>query len=128
MQSGCYHLLIRLRRPADIQIGRRGRFRFPAGWYVYTGSARGGLAARIKRHLSDQKRMHWHVDYLLASAEARVADVVQFPDGTRSECDLNQAVGRLPGARVPVPGFGSSDCRSGCPAHLYYFRKRPDGM
>ncbi len=33
------------------------------------------------------------------------------------ECDLLARVLDIPGASVPVPGFGSSDCRA-CPAHL----------
>ena len=31
--------------------------------------------------------------------------------------DLVRDLLELPGASVPVPGFGSSDCRA-CPAHL----------
>jgi hypothetical protein len=33
------------------------------------------------------------------------------------ECDLLDRLLKAPGAVVPVPGFGSSDCRT-CPAHL----------
>jgi len=52
---GLYELRIRLRRPATITVGALGRVRFPAGWYVYTGSARNGrafLAALWTRCLS----------------------------------------------------------------------------
>jgi len=123
-RGGCYHLVIRLRQAVELNIGRLGRFRFPAGWYVYTGSARSGLDARISRHLARHKRLHWHVDYLLAAPGVRIAEIRKF-DGYAEECQLNQAVGRLPGARALVKGFGSSDCRAGCPAHLYYFSTRP---
>jgi len=27
---------------------------------------------------------------------------------------------KIPGVSSPVKGFGSSDCRSGCPAHLLF--------
>ena len=33
------------------------------------------------------------------------------------ECDLVEALRALAEVSVPVPGFGSSDCRR-CPAHL----------
>jgi len=125
-RRGCYHLVIRLRRGAKLAIGRLGTYDLPAGWYVYTGSARSGLAARIARHRREEKRLHWHIDYLLAAPDAEIVDAVEHPGEAADECSLNKAIGRLPGARAVVPGFGSSDCRSGCPAHLYYFRRRPD--
>lgn len=106
-----YQLLIHLSHPFRIRIGRLGEFYFPAGDYIYTGSARRNLEARIARHLRREKRLRWHIDYLLAAPgvsvrEVRRADV--------AECALNQAtVGT-----VLVPGFGASDCRQGCGSHL----------
>ena len=32
--------------------------------------------------------------------------------------DVLQALAALPNACVPIPHFGASDCRMGCPAHL----------
>jgi len=115
---GVYQLVIRLRRPAVITVGALGSFRFPAGWYVYTGSARNGLAQRIRRHLRQDKRKHWHIDYLLAAADRVEAFVL--PGSTIFECELH---GRLRGGLVLVRGFGSSDCC--CKAHLAWFRRRP---
>ncbi len=40
---------------------------------------------------------------------------------TPLECRWSQALAELPGACVPLPGFGASDCRLGCPAHLVVF-------
>ena len=45
-----YQLWIALRRPLQIEIGRLGLLSFPAGVYVYTGSAKRNLEARIARH------------------------------------------------------------------------------
>ena len=42
---------------------------FKKGCYGYMGSALNGLEQRVRRHLSTQKKLHWHVDYLLASCE-----------------------------------------------------------
>ena len=87
----------------------------PAGCYAYCGSAYGpgGLQARIGRHLRADKALRWHVDRLTAAG--RIVDFRAVPGGR--ECDLLDRLLEAPGASVPVPGFGSSDCRR-CPAHL----------
>ena len=108
-----YQLIINLAEPQILNIGRLGRFEFPAGRYIYTGSARKNLLARVQRHLSKNKKLHWHIDYLLSSPAAAVIDVVLFKT---PECDINRhAVGT-----IPVVGFGASDCRADCGSHLKY--------
>ncbi len=108
-----YQLYITLSRNAVIRVGALGRHRFSAGEYLYTGSARRNIEARIRRHCSDNKRLRWHIDYLLHHPAARV---VRVERSILPECRLNQAsVGE-----IPVPGFGASDCRSGCGSHLKY--------
>ena len=119
-----YNLVIYLKGERRIQVGRLGCFRFPAGYYVYTGSALNGLEARIARHLRKEKRKWWHVDYLLEWAE--VAEVRRVPTRERKECALNRKVAGLTGARVVVPGFGASECT--CETHLFFFEMRPEGI
>jgi len=117
-------LILRLPRPATIGVGRLGHFQFPAGWYAYAGSAHGpgGLVARISRHLCPSKPLHWHVDYL--RAYARPVEI-WYAIGTRKrECAWAQALFGLPGASLPVPRFGASDCQ--CLAHLIHFAAPPD--
>jgi len=121
VDSGLYQLVILLREARVIRVGRRGRFAFPKGYYVYTGSARRGLESRVVRHLRSEKRLRWHVDYLLRYG--RVVDVKRYRHSHRPKCELNRNVGKLPGSRAVVPGFGSSDCE--CPTHLYHFRRNP---
>ncbi|MBI3078211.1 MAG: GIY-YIG nuclease family protein [Deltaproteobacteria bacterium] len=122
MDRGSYVLVIRLKRRRKIQVGHLGQADFPAGYYVYTGSARGGLANRIARHLRKRgKKLRWHIDYLIRCPEAAVVEVLALPSRRREECRVNRLVGALPGARVILRGFGSSDCREGCPSHLAYF-------
>jgi len=108
----------------SLAVGRLGRFTFAPGYYVYAGSAHGpgGLSARLARHRRQEKRLHWHVDYLLA--RARLAEVWTVVSGHRLECACAQAVMGLPGAQVPIPRFGASDCR--CLAHLVFFPRRPE--
>lgn len=71
-------------------MGALGDYPFPAGWYVYTGSARNGVHQRIRRHLRREKRKHWHIDYLLAVADSVEAFVML---GTSiSECELHASL------------------------------------
>ncbi|SDI29119.1 GIY-YIG nuclease family protein [Propionivibrio dicarboxylicus] len=110
-EARTYQLLIRVARPLTVTVGRFGTFDFPAGWYVYTGSAKRNLEARVRRHLSAHKTLRWHIDYLLAQPGVAVREVRRFAE---PECALNQ---RQTGD-ILIPGFGASDCRAGCGSHL----------
>lgn len=122
VDRGAYCLFVRLDRRVRLTVGRLGKLAFPPGVYVYTGSAARGLTARVARHLKKRKRRHWHIDYLLAHRSARVVAVIMVTGELLSECQLNQAVMSL--ARAVIPGFGSSDCRSGCSSHLAHLGGR----
>jgi Uri superfamily endonuclease len=106
-----YQLAIDIARAVRVTVGRLGRYAFPAGRYLYTGSALRGIEARVRRHRSRTKRLHWHIDYLLAAPGVVISGVSTFD---AAECAVNQ---RTPGAIV-VAGFGSSDCVCGCGSHL----------
>jgi Uri superfamily endonuclease len=120
-RGGSYLLLISLAREVSIRIGALGHHRLKRGTYVYAGSARGGIRSRVERHrrLARLKRgpLRWHIDYVLADPHAVLIDALPFPGV--DECTLSQALASGPGIDAPVPGFGSSDCTSGCRAHLY---------
>ena len=106
-----YQLLIDVSRPIRVRVGRLGEFDFLPGLYLYTGSALRNYEARIRRHLSSTKKVHWHVDYLLAASGVSVREVRRF---TETECLINHRTS----GEVVVPGFGASDCRAGCCSHL----------
>lgn len=108
-----YQLLMEIARPVRVRIGRLGTFDFPAGRYIYTGSARRNFEARIARHLRREKTLRWHIDFLLAAPFVSIAGVRRYVE---EECVINQAT---PG-RVLVPGFGASDCHAGCGSHLRF--------
>lgn len=113
-----YRLHIRVAALLTVTVGRLGTFAFPAGDYVYTGSARRNLEARVARHCrrataARPKPLRWHIDYLLARPEAAVVRVERL---CADECAANQAMG----GTVPAPGFGASDCAAGCISHLRY--------
>jgi Uri superfamily endonuclease len=121
--KGTYILLAHLDADTDIQIGRLGTFIFLSGWYAYAGSALGpgGLRARLARHQRPNKRLHWHIDYVLSYST--LESIWQIASQARLECAWASALQTLPGARVLVPGFGSSDCR--CVSHLVYYPHHP---
>lgn len=125
MQSrpGTYALILRATSRQTAQVGQLGRLAMQPGFYVYVGSAlgSGGLKARVGHHLRPVKRPHWHIDYLRRETEC-VA--IWYAYGTvRQECVWADAFSSLRGSTIPLPGFGSSDCR--CSAHLYFFDRMP---
>jgi Uri superfamily endonuclease len=123
---GTYVLALWLDAPREIAIGRAGVFHFPAGWYLYTGSAfgPGGLRARLARHwrrTASGKRAHWHVDHL--REQAVWVGAWGCGSDQRLECAWATALRRLPDARIVAAGFGASDCR--CPSHLVHVPALP---
>ena len=66
--SGTYALVLVLEVELRLQAGKLGIHTFPPGYYIYTGSALGGLSGRLKHHLKLEKKLHWHIDYLLQGA------------------------------------------------------------
>lgn len=129
-QKGSYVLLLELACAQTLTVGRLGALGFGAGFYAYTGSARGpgGLAARLGHHLGRARRCHWHIDYLRRKAPVvavwacwgETATVARF-----NECRLaDRLSNRLP-LQKPFKGFGSSDCA--CLTHLLYWPLPLDG-
>jgi Uri superfamily endonuclease len=122
-RGGTYVLILRLARDRWVEIGKLGGFHLRSGFYAYAGSAfgPGGLAGRLQHHLRPTDRPHWHVDYLRKVAPV---DQVWFSQNARRfEHDWAAALREMPGASIPVPGFGASDCK--CRAHLFHFEERP---
>ena len=112
-KSGVYILLVELARERRIRVGRLGVIPFKKGYYAYVGSGKMGLKKRIERHLRNDKRVHWHIDYLLAFG--KVVEAIAVETNESLECKLAQEVSSQ---FEPIRGFGSSDCK--CPSHLFY--------
>ncbi|MEM2739637.1 MAG: GIY-YIG nuclease family protein [Candidatus Bathyarchaeia archaeon] len=120
MSKGVYTVILGLSSGRSVRVGRLGAIAFDRGFYGYTGSAmgRGGfsLEGRIARYL--RRSVHkpfWHIDYLLLEAEL---EAVVYAICEKS---LEHRVASMLSRRVkPIVGFGSSDCRYGCKAHLHY--------
>lgn len=126
-RPGTYALVLHLATTTEIEVGKLGRSTYPAGFYIYVGSAlgSGGLAGRLKRHrkptTSPGWRARWHIDYL--RHYAKLTQIWYVLQASRREHDWAAALQQLPGATVTVPQFGSSDCS--CPSHLFYFARLP---
>lgn len=116
MDSGCYQLKIRINEDISLAIGALGVCSFPKGNYVYTGSAMRSLSKRIARHKRKNKRLHWHIDYLLAHPSVQINDVVSYISARKEECFYNRKL-LDNGAKALIAKFGSTDCKT-CPAHF----------
>ncbi len=114
-------MVMALRAELRLRVGRLGIRSLTSGYYLYTGSALGGLSGRLEYHLKLEKRLHWHIDYLLR--EVTVAQIWYALGQLRLECTWNAIVRDLPGAISSIPGFGASDCQ--CSSHLTYFQTIP---
>ncbi|MCJ7701215.1 MAG: GIY-YIG nuclease family protein [Anaerolineales bacterium] len=129
VQPGTYALILELVHPRRLLAGRLGEHHLPEGIYVYLGSARGpgGLRARLGHHFSGRGRLHWHIDYLRSMAQVRgwayFVTAAGLHPPVPTECEWSLFLAGLPGAIIPVPKFGASDCRAGCPAHLVHFSR-----
>jgi len=121
---GSYALLLFLPRRTTLTVGRLGSMAFKRGYYLYLGSAfgPGGIRARVRRHLKNEKKHYWHIDYLRYRAEVK-AVWVMCGNGNMEHHWAGELINHAI-ACDPIPQFGCSDCT--CPSHLFYFKKNPD--
>ena len=116
---GCYMLILYLRTDVKAVIGAMGEICFKRGFYIYVGSAKKNLDARIERHKRKRKKFHWHIDYLAQIAEVEIAIPIRTSGDL--ECDLARHICGM--AEWTVEGFGSSDCN--CTSHLFGMISNP---
>jgi Uri superfamily endonuclease len=107
-------LIIQVDENVNVTVGALGKLTFEKGLYAYVGSAQANLEQRIKRHLAKEKRLFWHIDYLLNDSAARIVKVLYKQADKTEECDLAKAIGER---GESVDGFGCSDCS--CKSHLF---------
>lgn len=105
---------------------------FPGGEYLYVGSARGGLAPRLLRHATrswglkahrmrhqltkaydrqppTQKRLHWHIDYLMDQDDIELRSISALHTTERLEKDLAKWAAAQPETSIVVARLGASD-------------------
>jgi Uri superfamily endonuclease len=112
--KGIYILHIHLNRDTAIAVGALGKREFAKGEYAYVGSAQNGVEQRVARHLRKEKRLFWHIDYLLNDDAAEILEVYAKPTAKEEECKI---AAQICDEAEPVAGFGCSDCH--CSTHLF---------
>lgn len=121
--KGTYVLIIYKNKNTEINIGSLGPILFKEGFYFYVGSAMGDsgsatLVNRVKRHISlDNKKIHWHIDYLLENENSMIIKIILIPSSYRLECIIAQEL--FDTSDGYIENFGSSDCE--CKSHLFFF-------
>ena len=116
-----YCLLIKLNQNSTIKIGKLGELDFKKGYYVYVGSALNSIDGRIRRHLSQEKKIFWHIDYLLAAPDSKVNEVILERSSKKWECNIAMEISKK---GLPLNKFGCSDCK--CNSHLFYFENNKE--
>jgi len=121
--AGCYLLLLQNNVAQDIVVGALGKRHFVPGWYLYIGSGKRNLSARIARHMRKKKPKKWHIDYCTCG---KMTIIQGYP--VRTQSDLEQPLVSLFSAIAAdsVPDFGASD--SPLPSHFLYFPDDPRQM
>ena len=112
-RPGTYTLLLSSATDAVIQVGRLGNLRLqpPA---AHSGREEFVLASLITS--APAKRPHWHIDYLRKRTKLKGAWVCY--DEKSWEHRWARRFSLMPGASMPMPLFGSSDCD--CESHLFF--------
>jgi len=112
--KGAYCLLIDVKKDIKLKIGKLGRLNFKKGNYVYVGSALNNLDKRIERHLRNEKKKFWHIDYLLLNKNSKIKEIFYKKNNKKKECEIARKILRF---GIPIKKFGSSDCN--CESHLF---------
>ena len=112
IMKGSYLLIILSDQDKKIKIGKLGIVFFKKGYYIYVGSALNGIEQRVNRHLRKNKKIFWHIDYLLK--QAKIINVYYKESNQRQECIIAGYFTDL----KSIIGFGCSDCK--CKSHLFY--------
>ena len=121
--KGTYILIIQLFQNEYIKIGALGKLYFKKGFYYYIGSAMGDKGSstiknRVQRHLKppNEKKIHWHIDYLLKTDNSKIVLIFLIPSRIKLECIIAKEL--ITGADGFIQEFGCSDCN--CPSHLLF--------
>ncbi|MFX0008144.1 MAG: DUF123 domain-containing protein [Candidatus Hermodarchaeota archaeon] len=123
--KGSYILVIYIENDFQIEVGAVGFILFSKGFYIYIGSAMGEygsstLVNRVKRHFlsKNEKKIHWHIDYLLADLHSIIIKTYLIPSKYPLECIIAKEFSEI--CDYSINNFGSSDCE--CASHLFYFK------
>lgn len=111
--KGSYLLILKLDEDNNIPIGIKNKVFFKKGFYLYVGSALNGLEQRINRHLKTNKKIYWHIDYLLEYC--KIEYIFYKKNSNKEECLIAHYFNNR---FKSIRKFGCSDCN--CKSHLFY--------
>jgi len=112
--KGIYILLIKIDKNIEVEIGSLGKINFDKGIYFYIGSAQNNLEKRIQRHKVKNKKLRWHIDYLLKNKYVKILKIYYKKAGREEECKIAKMLSKT---EIPISKFGCSDCD--CKSHLF---------
>ncbi|MEE9502742.1 MAG: GIY-YIG nuclease family protein [Candidatus Aminicenantaceae bacterium] len=115
--NGSYVLVLHVQQPCWVKAGKLPEREFLPGIYLYIGRAKKHLRGRLTRHLRTEKKLFWHVDYLLRKVQIKeIWCRLDF----FNECQIaSEIIGACGEYCSLILGFGASDCQ--CPSHLIYY-------
>ncbi len=113
-------MVIKISEDLKIRVGRLGEGSFKEGDYIYIGSAKGCLEARLRRHLRKDKKIYWHIDYLLKNKKTKILQI--WIIDKKMECQTAEVFCQDPTTEIIKKGFGSSDCK--CLTHLFFIKNK----
>ncbi|HEC88501.1 MAG TPA: GIY-YIG nuclease family protein [Thermoplasmata archaeon] len=116
--KGSYLLLIEVKEGKNIKIGKIGEIYFPKGYYIYVGSAMNNIEKRIARHIKKNKKMRWHIDYLIEKTD--LIEIFYKECEVKEECSIAEKF--LINGFSSIKKFGASDCK--CKSHLFYTKNK----
>jgi Uri superfamily endonuclease len=123
--KGSYCLIISAPTNQVVTTTALGDLEFEKGYWVYIGSAQGttstNLSNRLRRHFKHEKKIHWHIDHLLAS-KVTLSDAVWAESSAEMECAIAQHLESKSKFSWGPKGFGSSDCTNSCRSHVLYYQ------
>lgn len=112
--KGIYVLVLEILKDVKIKVGAIGIIYFKKGYYAYIGSAQTSIESRVNRHFSKNKKIRWHIDYLLNNVNVKLLKALYKKCRDKSE-ECKFAL-KLMENNVFVEKFGCSDCK--CKSHL----------
>ncbi|MFX0133569.1 MAG: DUF123 domain-containing protein [Candidatus Hodarchaeota archaeon] len=124
MTKGIYALIIIIKENITLKIGKNRNYNFLPGYYIYIGSALGKFSTnienRLRRHFSNNKKVFWHIDYLLNTPEVTPIKAFYAETAQKKECELSSRLKNYSDSDL-FKDFGNSDCKARCKTHLFYF-------
>ena len=119
---GVYVLLISIEDRVMMEVGALGPINLESGIYAYIGSALGShstsIEGRLTRHYNSQKKMHWHIDYILKNPKIKIKKAIFSESTNPQECNLVKKISKCEFTSLGPKDFGSSDCS--CVSHLIF--------